>query len=564
MGKKIQLQQIPEIILEVLGKRGVRGRENIKNFLFPRLADLPEPSLMHGMKEAVDIIIDYLPTDRQIIVWGDYDVDGTTGTALLVNFFKKLGRMVDWHIPNRLEEGYGLNADWFRAQKTTGENEDFLLITVDCGISDAHAIEQIKELGGTVIVTDHHSLPENSLPGCVILNPSQGECGFHHECLAGVGVAFYLAAGLRARLLSIKNDVKGIKGINLKSFLAFVALGTIADVVQLSRTNRILVRGGIEAIQISPFKGITALLYSCDIHNEKIGSEDIGFLLGPLINAAGRIGDSETVVKLLTTETAAEAEKLAKRLVRLNSKRKSICTDDLENTLGKLSKSSIIEEKAIIVRGDIHQGVAGIVASRLVDMFGVPSVVFSQKTGGDGKNILVGSARSVAGVSIVSCLHMTSELLLKYGGHEMAAGASLLAENFSEFRSRLKSIVFDAMTQKPAKIHPEICFQCSVEDVMSEECLAFFELLEPFGPENEIPVFTDTTARIVDCKRVGKGAEHLQVAIRGSYANYKGIGFGLGEQRQDIQRNPCRRLRFTPTKNRFRGKSSWQVRVISL
>ncbi len=564
MEKKIDFHQIPEIIREILDKRGVKGKENIEKFLFPRLVDLQKPSLMQGLDKAVDIIIDYLSTGRRIIIWGDYDVDGTTGTALLVTFFKKLGRMVDWHIPNRLEEGYGLNAGWFHRQKKIAEEDDFLLITVDCGISDTHAIEQIQDLGGTVIITDHHSLPENSLPNCVILNPSQRECGFHHEYLAGVGVAFYLAAGLRARLSSINNGTEGIKDINLKSFLAFVALGTIADVVQLSQTNRILVRGGIEAMQNSPFKGITALLDSCDIHNEKIGSEDIGFLLGPLINAAGRIGDSETVVKLLTTETSAEAEPLAKKLVRLNSKRKSICIDGLENTLSKLSKRLITEEKAIVVKGDIHLGVAGIVASRLVDMFGVPSVIFSQKTGADGENILVGSARSVAGVNIVNCLNKTSELLLKYGGHEMAAGATLLEENFSEFRSRLKSIIGEAMTEKPAKIHPEICFQCSVEDVMSEECLAFFELLEPFGPENEIPVFTDTTARIVDCKRVGKGAEHLQVAIRGSYANYKGIGFGLGEQRQDIQRNPCRRLRFTPTKNRFRGKSSWQVRVISL
>jgi len=564
MQKNIDYHQIPEIILEVLSKRGVKGRENIEKFLHPRLADLPEPSLMLGLEEAVDTILDYLATDRKIIVWGDYDVDGTTGTALLVTFFKKLGRIVKWHIPNRLEEGYGLNTAWFHKQKHIGEAEDFLLITVDCGVSDTCAIKHIRDLGGTVIVTDHHSLPDKSLPECVILNPSQRECGFHREHLAGVGVAFYLAAGIRARLISQNHLVNGKKDLNLKCFLAFVALGTVADVVPLSSTNRILVRGGIEAMQDPPFKGIAALLDACDIRNEKIGSEDIGFLLGPLINAAGRIGDSETVVKLLTAETRREAESLAKKLVLLNSERKTICLNDLENTLSKLSKGKIYEDKCIVVRGDVHQGIAGIIASRLVDMFRVPSIVFGKKKDVDDNNILVGSARSVEGVSIVSCLHNTSELLLKYGGHDMAAGATLLDENFSKFRAMFISIVGNAMTEKPAKSKSEKAFHCSVGDLMKEECLAFFELLEPFGPENEVPIFIDNTAKIVNSKRVGKGSEHLQVAIRGVYTNYKGIGFALGQQRQDIQREPCRRLRYTPTRNRFRGKSSWQIRVIDL
>ena len=564
MNKNVDLHKIPDVIIEILKKRGVEGSQNIAEFLLPKLVDLKAPSVMKGMEEAVDLVISYLTEDKQIIVWGDYDVDGTTGTALLVTFFKKLGRMVDWYIPNRLDEGYGLNTVWFKIQKKIRVNRDFLLITVDCGISNAHEIDQIQEMGGTVIVTDHHNLPEKSLPYCVILNPSQKGCGFHQEYLAGVGVAFYLAAGIRAKMLSAENPSEKAQKINLKQFLAFVALGTIADVVHLSSTNRILVRGGVEAIEQSPFKGIIALLSSCEIYNEKIGSEDIGFLLGPLINAAGRMGDSETVVGLLTAETAAESGLLAKKLVKLNSKRKSVCTRNYEETLEKLSINQIVEEKCIVVTGDIHQGIAGIVASRLVDRFGVPAIVFGRKKGPAGENVLVGSARSVEGINIVKALDNSSKILLKFGGHDMAAGASLLEENFIEFNMRFKSIIGKVMSNRQVPVDSKGVFSCSVEDVMDDNQLAFFELLEPFGPGNEIPVFTDKTARIIDAKGVGRGAEHLQIAIRGKYANYKGIGFGLGEQKHEVQQNPVRNLRYTLTKNRFRGRTSWQIRVIDI
>ncbi len=565
MGQRTDIHKIPQIILEILKNRGVEGSEDIGRFLYPQLKDLPAPSLMKGMEEAVDTVISYLAEEKQIIVWGDYDVDGTTGTALLVTFFKEIGRTVDWYIPDRLKEGYGLNTAWFTNRKNIRDNQDFLLITVDCGISDALVIDQVQQMGGTVIVTDHHNLPEKLLPDCVILNPSQEGCGFRNEHLAGVGVAFYLAAGIRRKLTSTENSMAGkVKKINLKQFLAFVALGTIADVVQLGKTNRILVRAGIEVMQNSPFSGLNALLSSCEIENGKPGSEDIGFLLGPLINAAGRMGDSKTVVELFTTETAIEAKVLVKKLLSLNVKRKSICVRDFEEALGGLSNSKVAEERCIVVAGAIHQGVAGIVASRLVDMFGVPSIVFGEKQGAAGEKLLVGSARSIEGVSVVKALSCTMELLIKYGGHDMAAGAALLEENFVDFSIAFKSVVKKMMSEKPDIAVNGRVFPCTVENLMREEYLTYFELLEPFGPGNELPVFTDKTARVVNSKRVGRGSEHLQLAIRGKYSNHKGIGFGLGKRRPDIQQNPERHLRYTPTRNRFRGRTSWQIRVIDI
>ena len=564
MNKKIDIDGIPVVIQKILEKRGVEGTKSIARFLFPKLKDLPAPSVMKGMEEAVDLVFSYFTEGKQIIVWGDYDVDGTTGTALLVNFFKKLGRLVDWHIPNRLEEGYGLNAAWFNNRNNLSDSGDFLLITVDCGISDAHTIDQIQQMGGTVIVTDHHKLPPNSIPNCVILNPSQKDCGFHHEYLAGVGVAFYLVSGLRAKFASTDNFKHETTQINLKQFLAFVALGTVADVVQLTTTNRILVRGGFEAMKDSPFPGIFALLDSCGVANETIRSEDIGFLLGPLINAAGRIGDSKTVVKLLTSETPVESGVLAKRLVRSNSKRKSICTTDFEEAQRGLSENRVREDGCIVVAGAIHQGVAGIVASRLVEMYCVPAIVFGNRETPRGESMLVGSARSVEGVSVVNALSKVSELLNKYGGHDMAAGATLLESNFIKFSTAFKAVIATMMTEKTTTAVAESFFSCSVEDVMCAEHLAFFELLEPFGPGNQVPVFMDKNAIIVDTKRVGRGSEHLQLSIRGKYSNYKGIGFGLGDRRAEVQQRPERYLRYTLTKNRFRGRSSWQIRVIDI
>lgn len=558
------IDEIPPVFLEILKNRGIEERGEIVKFLFPKLADLPKPDAMLGMAEAVDLIFEYLVAEKPIIVWGDYDVDGTTGTALLVNFFRSISREIDWHIPNRLQEGYGLNIDWFRKNGKYNVKQDFLLITVDCGISDAEVINQIVQMEGRVIVTDHHSLPKTSLPDCIILNPSQENCGFNGKYLAGVGVAFYLAAGVRAKVLSAEGFNETVQEINFKQFLAFVALGTIADLVQLSPTNRILVKGGIEVLKITQFPGIAALLHSCDIQDGNVSSEDIGFLLGPLINAAGRVGDSESVVKLLTTSLAPEAGKLVKKLVTLNNKRKSICINDLEESLDILNVNQVLEDRCVILAGDIHQGVAGIVASRLVDTFSVPVIVLGMKPGKTGEALLVGSARSVEGVSIVKAINQCSEFLLKHGGHDMAAGLTLLESDFIYFRQKIQSVLAAMMDAKPVVPVNRNDFSCPVADLMSEKYLAFLQLLEPFGPGNERPVFKDNNARIVNSKRVGRTSEHLQIALRGRYSNYKGIGFGLGKHRDEIQQNPERTIRYTPTKNRFRGTTSWQVRIIDI
>ncbi len=556
--------QIPPVFREFLKKRGIEGDAELGRFLFPRLADLPKPENMQNLAEAAHLVVEYMTNGKQIVIWGDYDVDGTTATALLVNFFRECSVRVSWHIPNRLLEGYGLNIEWFHRNKSSLLNDDFLLITVDCGISNEYEISRIQEMGGTVIVTDHHNLPEQGLPQCIILNPSIATCGFHGKQLAGVGVAFYLAAGIRAELAGRQQFEKIAKNIKLKQYLAFVALGTIADIVDLTNINRILVRAGLEALGCTNFPGLQEILVSCGICEDQILSADIGYLIGPKINAAGRLGESELVVTLLTERDRIQAKRLATQLTALNDERKRICVDNLETTLDNISATRVDQDKCVIAKGRLHQGVVGIVASKLVEVYGFPALVFAEKILANKTIVYVGSARSVEGISIVEMLKACSEWIERFGGHEMAAGLTVTAENFAGFSAKFSAIAKEKWQGHRVSIKQRYDIECSVESLMSNEYLDFMKLLEPFGPGNLQPIFKDSQARIVDSRVVGKTSEHLHLTIRGQYANLKGIGFCLGSRINEVQKVPERVMIYAPTVNRFRGNVSWQVRVIDV
>lgn len=545
--------------MSFLEKRGFSQDHQLHRYLFPRLSDLPHPEKMGNLVAAADVVVRYIVAQKEILIWGDYDVDGTTGTALLVNFFREFGVKVSWHIPGRLTEGYGLNKAWFLEQKNLPKQRDFLLITVDCGISNVEEISLVKALGAEVIVTDHHVPPENGLPDCLILNPALPTCGFHGQHLAGVGVAFYLAAAIRTRLATIFPN----KVIHLKDFLAFVALGTIADVVELSPTNRILVRGGMEALQSSPFPGVRELLAGSGLGEGEILSEDISYTLGPKINAAGRLGDSQLAVALLTAEDAASAQKLAKRLTLLNEQRKSVTTEILEKTIATLSQAQVDQEKSIIVDDISHQGVAGIIASKLVEVFNVPVVVFGRKLTEKNTIQYVGSARSPEHIDILQLLRSCAPFWERCGGHRKAAGLVVNERQFPNF-SKMFSLAAQKVSAKKIKSTPEVDIECSIESMLSSSHILFFKMLEPFGPGNEAPIFRDRQSCIIDAKTVGRDMEHLQVSIRGKLNNFKGIGFGLGGKIDDIQRVPIRPIRYCPTLNRFRGSASWQIRIIDI
>lgn len=551
---------IPEQFRVFLKSRGVEGEDQLRRFLLPRLADLPRPEQMANLTTAAELVAEALRHDREIIIWGDYDVDGTTGTALLVNFFKEYGARVSWHIPNRFTEGYGLNSQWFRDRASASRNRDFLLITVDCGISNREQVAEIQRFGATVIVTDHHQLPAEGLPQCLIVNPSLPHCGFHGHQLSGAGVAFYLAAAIKTILAPRFPHIQ----INLKQYLAFVALGTVADVVPMTATNRILVRAGLEALTSTPFQGVKELLSSCSIAGADLYSEDIAFFLGPKINAAGRLGDSDLAVSLLTEESASHARKLAARLTLLNDQRKALCVEILEKAISELSPGEIQQAQCIIVKEVSHQGVAGIVASKLVELFRFPALVFAKTENQNAAPLYVGSARSVEGINMVDMLRQCAPLLERYGGHKMAAGLSLREDAFPAFAKAFSQLAAKAYEDRVPLTRRRFDIPCAVDELLTDRYLNIFKYLDPFGPGNEAPIFFDKQSKIVDARTVGREMEHLQVSIRGRYVNHKGIGFGLGKKISEVQSNPTRSLLYSPTVNRYRGTVSWQVRVIDL
>ncbi|PHR26951.1 MAG: single-stranded-DNA-specific exonuclease RecJ [Desulfotalea sp.] len=564
MGQVKKRGAIPELCRRLLKAKGLVEEKDIEAFLYPKLKDLPKPSLMKGLAAAVGLVVEYIDQGYQIVVWGDYDVDGTTSTGLLVNFFKEIGVEVIYHIPNRLTEGYGLNTEWFKDEISSFKSRRFLLITVDCGIANSEEIEVIKGLGGDVVVTDHHSIPLTGMPNCCVLNPAQQDCGFHEHKLAGVGVAFYLAAGIRAELAKSTAFKVKASSVNLKNYLAFVALGTVADLVEITTTNRILVRAGLESLLETPFEGLAALLTSCGLFGDQITSEDIGFLLGPKINAAGRLGKSSVAIELFVAVDSTEAKKGADRLERLNLKRKSICEVDFENASRISSKSVIQSRFCCICSGEYHLGVAGIVASRLVDEFKFPAIVFAENTDRFGLVSLKGSVRSVEGISVIQALNDCADTIVKFGGHDMAAGLTIRPEDLDVFARKLSKCLqaqFERLANKRTFVTP---VEASVDQVMDRDTLEFLNNFEPFGPGNVAPVFRDRGSRIVQAKTVGKGNAHLNVVVRGEYANYKGIGFNLGDKISAVQESPERTISFVPTKNRYRGTVSWQLRIVDL
>jgi len=555
--------QLPPIIRRILSSLNLHDEEEIDRYLFPRLERLPNPMLMKGMAEAVALFTAEVARESEILIWGDYDVDGTTGTALLVNFFRELGIEPHWHIPNRLTDGYGLNSETFgevRARLFPGKQ--FLLITVDCGISNFREVFDILAMGGKVIVTDHHQLPTGELPGCITLNPNQEGCGFQEKKLAGVGVAFYFAAAIRATLE--KNGYfKNGKKPNMKEYLGFVALGTIADLVEMTETNRILVRAGMESLPNSEIPGLRTLVESAGLQGQCLATEDISFLLGPRINAAGRLGRADVAVQLMTSDNELVGAKLAKQLENFNEQRKKICSDCLEIALTSTDITLNQYKYSLVIVDDFHVGIIGIVASRLVEMYGRPAIVFSSSGGGSG--LLKGSGRSIPGVNLLDCLHACSTHLQKYGGHAMAAGLSIEKGALADFvRGFDQSVELQRLNQKHALHLSSHVIECSIDDIMHKDALKYLQRLEPFGPENEQPLFVDSIASVVSCKAIGDNGRHLQLTVRGKFENYRGIAFGLGNMRSAIQQNPVRRISFTPMMNRFKGAVEWQLRVTDI
>lgn len=556
-----QFKVAPEII-QLLHNRGIKDNEEIKTYLYPSLKDLDPPLTMSGISAAAEIIYDVIDNNGEIIIWGDYDVDGVTATSLLVLFFRNFTNNVSWFIPNRFVHGYGLHGPKLKEIIENCETKNKVIITVDCGIQSHNEVELAQSMGCKVIVTDHHEPGEHVVEADAVINPKQKNCGFGDDTLAGVGLAFYLAAGVRAYFREKDIDSNERADINLKQYLDLVAIGTIADMVSLQGSNRVLVRAGFEILNSNPNPGIAALLAECDIYSGNITSEDISYQLAPKINAAGRLAEASLAVELFLEEDEIICRKIARKLTQLNNRRKEECHDCLESTLTNLDISQCRSDGCIIDKSNSSLGVLGIVASQIVERTQVPVIIVTEIEDEIHGKVLKGSCRSVNGINIFKILEQCSQHLLQFGGHEMAAGLSILPETFDTFKSSFSKTIKEIPKDKGQEIYVDI--ELPIEKALATSTIKDLQLLEPFGVDNEKPKFFDKEIILKDIKRIGINGDHIVFNHRGKYTNNKCIAFNFGDCENTLKEKPFFDVIYTISLSRFKKAEKWQACLVDI
>lgn len=508
-----QLKLLP-LTAQFLINRGLVDADAASSYLRPSLADIPDPFLMKDMDRVVERVRAALNGREKIAVWGDYDVDGTTASALLYLFFKELGVEIVTYMPGRHTEGYGLNTAGLQRLKDAGVS---LVITVDCGSSDHEAAAFAASIGIDLIITDHHEIPQ--VPAAyAVLNPKQRQCAYPFKGLAGVGVAFCLLLALRARLRG--TDWFAGAEPNLKRYLDLVCIGTVADVVPIVGVNRALVSWGLRELASTSRPGLKALIEVSRLRPGVITAQDIAFRLAPRINAAGRLSSADMALRLLTTQSASEASSVALSLDAANVERQKIEGDILKEAL--LMHGATDPGKAVVLAAEgWNPGVIGIVASRLVERLARPVVMIAIE-GGVGK----GSARGIKSFDLLAGLAACGHLLTRFGGHKAAAGLSVTQDNLALFRDEFvryaESVIVDD------DLVPEVRLDASVTMAdLNDRLVDEIASLAPFGSGNHEPLLCLTGAEIASTEVVGAG--HLRFNIRngGRGGARSGIGFGL-------------------------------------
>ncbi len=505
---------ISDILASLLVERNVKNFSEAKKFFRPSLDSLHDPFLMHNMEEATSRLIEALTENQKICIYGDYDVDGTCATAVLYLFLKELDANVEYYIPKRLEEGYGLSTASVDQVKEKGTS---LLITVDCGITAIEETDYANQLGMDVIICDHHQ-PKEELPKALaVLDPLKPNCNYPFKYLSGAGVAFKLAQGACERI--------GKRDLPLK-YIDLVALAGAADIVPLIDENRLLVAEGLNMINNNPRPAMEALIEVSHLKPGELNSGQIVFTIAPRINAVGRLGDAERAVELLICEDKSEAHKLARILETENHERRKIDVDTfdsaiemVENYLDKKNDLSIV-----LHYEDWHPGVIGIVASRLVEKYYRPTVLLTTIDG-----VAKGSARSISNFNIYEALEKCEDLLLHFGGHQAAAGVAVEVDKLDEFKERFNNVVRQSVTQED--LLPEIKIDAKLK--FSEITPKFLKILDqfsPFGPGNMRPVFLSENVHISNLPRI-VGTNHLLLSLKqeGSERIFDCIGFNMGE-----------------------------------
>ncbi|MCE5284916.1 MAG: single-stranded-DNA-specific exonuclease RecJ [Pelosinus sp.] len=538
---------VSKIISQVLINRGIQDEAMAEKFLYGGSENFHDAFLLKDMTKAAARIIEAKDNNEKIAIYGDYDVDGVTSTALMYMTLLRMGidqQHLVYYIPEREKEGYGLNQVALTKLSHAGAT---LVITVDCGIS---AVDEISDAATAMdfIITDHHQPPEILPEAFAIINPKQVDCFYPDKNLAGVGVAFKLCQALSQQILGADEPILDL--------LDLVAVGTVADIVPLTGENRILVKRGLEKLVVTRKIGLVKLLEECKILPDKLDAGKIGFIIAPRLNAAGRVGKADTGVELLITADEERASYLAGFLEQENLKRQ-----DLEKKILLMAESTLLEngwdkDHVFVLSGeDWHPGVIGIVASRLVEKYYRPVVMISVKEGA-GK----GSCRSIAGFDIYQALSKCSDLLIKFGGHRQAAGLSLAAENIEKLRQRLNAIADTELT--PADYQPVLKIDSMVAlDEIDSAFLEQLTCLAPHGMGNPAPVFACKDLLLDDVRTIGQDGRHLKLRVRNKNGVTDVLAWQMGEMAEGIQRNNMVDVAFVPEFNEWQGHRSIQLRA---
>lgn len=543
----LRIFKLKKSIANIIIKRGFNTFEEIEHFLNPTLNKLPEPSLLKDLKRGAERVARAIFKKEKIAIYGDYDADGITATALLLLFFKEIGIKADFYIPDRIKEGYGLNNEAIDFLKSKGVN---LIITVDCGISSYDVVEYCKKFGVDFVITDHHIPPERLPDSEAVINPKRKDCKFPFKELAGVGVAFYLLIELR-KTLRKHGYFNDIPEPNLKQYLDLVAIGTIADLVPLLGPNRIFVKHGLNEINKTRKKGLIALREELLI--ETLDVKSISYRIAPRINASGRVSSPIEALKLLLTSDEEKAKLLVKQLHKNNSQRQRF-EETVLNEANELIQKMPRKLSYCLFSPNWHIGVLGIVAGKLVDKYKKPCFVLTRIEDG----LIKGSGRSIEEFPLDEVMFQMRDFLLEYGGHKLACGVTLLEKDLEKFSYELEKIAHKMLSGR------EICEIYNIDSILdlSEVDDAFFEqldMIEPFGMGNPEPIFLISDVEVLNFRYVGSKENHLKMLLRKNNLSFNAIGFSLSNN--GIGENSKLDLIGLPKITEYNGQKRWDFYI---
>lgn len=568
IGEKYHIDQVTARLIR---NRDVIGDEAIQEYLYGTIANMHDPELMKGILPAAELILQKIREEARIRIIGDYDIDGVTSTYILYTGLKKCGAVVDYEIPDRIRDGYGINRQLVQAAWEDGIDT---ILTCDNGISAIDQISYAKELGMTVIVTDHHELRTKEVNGevqailpdaDVVVNPHQPECPYPYKDLCGGAVAYKLVQELYRK--------KGLPDTEIEKMIEYAAIATVGDVMKLTGENRIMVKEGLKRLNQTQNIGLKALIRANGLEGKEINSYHIGFVIGPCINASGRLTTAKKALELLLCDSTERAEALAEELLMLNTERKELTRQGYEEAVEQIESTSLKEDKVLIVYlPDCHESIAGIIAGRIRERYYRPVFVLT-----NGEKSVKGSGRSIEGYSMFEEMQKCDELFLNYGGHPMAAGCSLEKENIQLLREKLNQNA--RLTEED--LMEKVCIDIPMPiSYITEHLIEELDVLEPFGTANKKPVFAEKDVQILGARILGQNRNVVKMQVTDAsgtimdalyfgdvevFRAYLEEKFDFEETEKLFQNRKTGitlSVIYYPTINEFRGQRSLQI-VIS-